>query len=130
MARVLIDTSAVYALLDRGDASHAVARRKLEGLGKRRDEPVLTNYVVAESHALLLARLGPDIARRWLATSVWPIERALAEDEDAAREIILTHVDKRYSFTDATSFAMMKRLRIRNAFAFDRHFAQFGIQLV
>jgi uncharacterized protein len=102
----------------------------LESLGKRRDEPVLTNFVVHECHALLLARLGPDIARTWLSSSVWSVERALVEDEDAAKEIIVTHVDKRYSFTDALSFAMMRRLRIRSAFAFDRHFAQFGIDLV
>jgi predicted nucleic acid-binding protein len=130
MARVLVDTSAVYALIDRDDANHSVARRTLENLGKRRDEPVLTNFVVAECHALLLARLGPDIARSWLSSSVWSVERALVEDEEAAKEIIVGHVDKRYSFTDALSFAMMRRLHIRSAFAFDRHFAQFGIELV
>lgn len=129
MARVLVDTSAIYALVDRDDANHKAAVAGLDRLRKRRDEPVITNLILAECHALLLARLGPEMGRRWLSTTVWPVEGSSEEDEDAAKEIILTHTDKRYSFTDAVSFAIMKRLRIRTALAFDRHFAQFGIEL-
>jgi len=129
MARVLVDTSGVYALLARDDVSHGAARAALDRLRKRRDEPIITNFIRAECHALLLARLGPEVAREWLSTGVWATERVTPEDEDDAREIILTHVDKRYSFTDATSIALMKRLKIRAAVAFDRHFSQFGIEL-
>lgn len=128
MARVLVDTSAIHALIDRNDSNHGAARAALERLRNRRDEPIITNFIRAECHALLLARLGPDVARQWLSTSVWVVERLLPEDEDAAAEIIHTQLDKRYSFTDATSFAIMKRLRIRAALAFDRHFTQFGIE--
>jgi predicted nucleic acid-binding protein len=31
---------------------------------------------------------------------------------------------------DATSFVLMKRLKLRRAFAFDQHFAQAGFQMV
>jgi predicted nucleic acid-binding protein len=127
MARVLVDASALYALIDRDDANHAAARAGLGRLRKRRDEPLLTNFVVAESHALLLARLGPEVARRWLSSTVWPVERVTQEDEETAREIVLGHADKRYSYTDATSFAVIRRLRLRAALAFDRHFRQFGV---
>jgi predicted nucleic acid-binding protein len=130
MARVLVDTSAIYALIDADDASHRAARTGLDRIRKRRDEPFITNLILAECHALLLARLGPGIARRWLSTTVWPVERSTADDEDAAKEIVMTQTDKRYSFTDAVSFAIVKRLRIRAVFAFDRHFTQFGIALV
>lgn len=41
-----------------------------------------------------------------------------------------SHDDKDFSFTDALSFAVMERLRIRTAFSLDRHFAQFGWTLV
>jgi len=129
MARVFVDTSAIYALIDRDDRNHRAARAGLERLRKRRDEPLITNFILAECHALLLARLGPDIARRWLTTMAWAVERSSADDEDAAREILLSHIDKSYSYTDAVSFAVMRRLRIRSALAFDRHFVQFGIEL-
>lgn len=49
-----------------------------------------------------------------------------ATDEDAAKAIIFGQADKDYSFTDALSFIAMERLHIREAFAFDRHFTQYG----
>lgn len=129
MARVLVDTSAVFALLDRSDVNHSAARATLEGLKRRRAGPLLTNFIVAESHALVLSRLGSDIARRWLLGNVWPVERVSAEDEANARGIIARYVDKTFSYTDATSFAVMERLGLK-AFAFDPHFRQYGFQLV
>jgi predicted nucleic acid-binding protein len=130
MARVLVDTSAVFALLDRNDANHAAARSALASLQKRRTEPFLTNLIVAESHALLLARLGAGIARSWLLGNAWPIERITEDDEARARAIIAQYIDKTYSFTDATSFAVMERRGLRVVFAFDPHFRQYGFQLV
>ena len=126
MAQILVDTSAVYALVDRADAWHANARRSLEVLRRRRTEPILTNFIVAESHALLLARLGADIARTWLVGNAWPIERVTEDDEARARGIIVRYRDKAFSYVDATTFAVMERRGLRTAFAFDPHFRQYG----
>jgi uncharacterized protein len=129
MARVLVDTSAVYALMDRGDTRHAAAREALKDLRRRRVEPLLTNFIVAECHALILARLGGDLARRWLFDNRWPIERVSSEDEARARAILARFTDKTFSYSDATSFAVMERLGLKIAFAFDPHFSQFGFQV-
>lgn len=129
MERVIIDTSAIYALLDRSDVNHL---RAVELLKKMRSEGrvvTLTNFIVAETHALILARLGSGLARDWLKGLRWPIERATPEDEERAKEIILTYKDKAFSYTDATTFAVMERTGIKVAFAFDRHFVQFGFTL-
>jgi predicted nucleic acid-binding protein len=128
MARVLVDTSAIYALLDRSDANHQSARGGLEQLKRRRLEPLLTNFLVAECHALLLGRLGAGLARQWLVQNQWSIERIGVEDEARARAIIGRFTDKTYSYTDATSFAAMDRLGLRMAFTFDPHFTQYGFQ--
>jgi len=130
MARILVDTSAVFALLDRSDANHATARDRLEQLKRRRAEPLLTNFILAESHALVLSRLGADIARRWLVGNVWPVERVTEDDETKAAAIIGRHVDKTYSYTDAASFAVMDRLGLKTVFAFDPHFRQYGFQVL
>ena len=129
MARILVDTSAVFALLDRGDANHAAARHTLEQLKGRRSEPLLTNFIVAESHALVLSRLGVDIARRWLLGNVWTVERVSEDDESKAMAIVGKYVDKTLSYTDATSFAVMERLGLKMVFAFDPHFRQYGFQV-
>ena len=130
MARVLVDTSAVFALLDRSDTCHQSARETLGDLRRRRVEPVLTNFIVAESHALLLGRLGGDIARRWLFTNAWPVERISEADETRAGAILGKYTDKTFSYTDACSFAAMERLGLKTVFAFDPYFRQFGFQVL
>jgi len=120
----------VFALLDRSDANHVTARDRLELLKRRRAEPLLTNFIVAESHALALGRLGADIARRWLLGNVWPVERVTEDDESKATAIVGRYVDKTYSYTDATSFAVMERLGLKTAFAFDPHFRQYRFQVL
>src|SRR6185503_3140006 len=101
------------------------ARAGLEQMKRRRLEPLLTNFLVAECHALTLARLGAGLARQWLIANQWPVERIGEDDETRARAIIGSFTDKHYSYTDATSFAVMERLKLRTAFAFDPHFSQF-----
>jgi predicted nucleic acid-binding protein len=125
-----VDTSAVYALVDRDDTHHRKAVSLLRSLSQRGLKPLLTNFIVAESHALLLSRLGPEIARDWLLRQIWPVETVSPQDEAKAREIIQRYVDKSFSYTDATSFAVMERLAIREAFAFDPHFRQYGLKLL
>lgn len=130
MARVLVDTSAVFALLDRSDKCHEAAKTTLSRLNTRRVEPLLTNFIVAECHALALSRIGAEVARNWLLRNVWPVERVAVDDEVKAVEIIRQYTDKTFSYTDATSFVVMERLGIRKAFAFDPHFRQYGFQVV
>ena len=51
------------------------------------------------------------------------------EDEDAAWALFRKFRDKDFSYTDCTSFAVMERLRLRTAFAFDRRFAAMGYRV-
>ena len=129
MARILADTSATYALLDRSDRNHARAVSLARLMRRRRLTPLLTNFIVGETHGLVLSRLGSGLARRWLFGNVWPIERITADDEIRARDILRRYDDKSFSYVDATSFSLMERLGIRQAFSFDPHFEQYGLEL-
>ena len=128
MAQVLVDTSAVYALVDRDDAFHREAVAILRSLPGRALTPLLTNFIVAESHALLLSRMGAAMARRWLLGQAWQIEAVQARDEEIAKDIIRKYTDKSFSYTDATSFAVMARAGISVAFGCDPHFQQYGFR--
>src|SRR5438128_2010554 len=119
MAQVLADTSAVYALVDRDDAFHRKAVAVLRSLPERGLTPVLTNFIVAECHALILSRLGAAMARRWLLGQTWHVEAVQTRDEEVAKEIIRKFTDKSFSYTDATSFAVMERRGISAAFGCD-----------
>ncbi len=125
----MVDTSAIYALLDKSDNMHEEAKSCLNILAKDNIMVIVTNFIVAECHALIASRLNHKLARYWLMNLHWPIERILAEDEKKARDIIFTYNDKSYSYTDATTFAVMERLDINTAFAFDQHFTQYGFIL-
>jgi predicted nucleic acid-binding protein len=126
----LVDTSAYFALIDTREAAHPIARAIATRLGAEGQLLVTTNFILAETHALLLTRLGRVPAARFLQSldrGATTVVRVSAPDEDRARVIIYQYDDKDFSLTDATSFAVMERLRIATTFTFDRNFAQYGL---
>jgi predicted nucleic acid-binding protein len=126
MEGIIIDTSAIYALLDKSDSFHEQAKDVFSKLSKDNLNISITNFIVAECHAIIGIRIGHELARKWLQNLYWPVERVLEEDEKKAREIIISYTDKSFSYTDATSFAVMERLGITKALTFDQHFSQYG----
>jgi predicted nucleic acid-binding protein len=131
--RILIDTSAYFALTNRRDVSHPFALAVRDQLVAERWHLFTTNFLLAETHALLLARLGRWVAARVLESiyqSTATVVRVSVGDERRARQIIAEYADKDFSFTDATSFAVMERLQIGTAFSFDRNFIQYGFQVL
>lgn len=123
-----MDTSAIYALIDRSDDCHEKAKNLFKKLSKQDVDLILTNFIVAETHALILSRMGHELAREWIKDLVWKIERVTEQDGKRAREILIAYKDKSFSYTDATTFAVMERLKVNVVLAFDNHFTQFGWQ--
>ncbi|MBI3181165.1 MAG: type II toxin-antitoxin system VapC family toxin [Myxococcales bacterium] len=122
---VLVDSSAVLALLDANDANHVSAVAVATRIQTERRAWFVTNYVEAETHALLLKKLGRAAAREWLLAGGMPVVRASSDEEAMGRELIARHQDKEWSLCDAISFAGAER-RSAVAFSFDRHFVQYG----
>lgn len=131
---LFLDTSAFFAVASRRDANHGAASALMRTLATQRRTLITTNFVVAELHALLLSRLDRQIAARTLAeidsSQLTRIIRVSADDERRAREIVFGYADNDFSLTDATSFAVMERFGIVEAFASDDHFAQFGWNVI
>jgi predicted nucleic acid-binding protein len=128
MERIMVDTSAIYALIDRSDEWHKKAITLCKKLSTQNVDLILTNFILAETHALILSRVGHQLAREWVKNLIWKIERVKEEDEKRAKEIIVAYQDKSFSYTDATTFAVMERLKLDVVLAFDNHFTQFGWQ--
>ena len=131
--RVFVDSSAYLALLDRQDDNHPQAVAIVRRLAAERFRQFTTNVLVVETHGLLLSRMGLRQATQFLRemeqTST-VIVRAREADEVLAKQIIYRYQDKDFSLADAISFVVMQRLRIARAFTFDRHFTQYGYQVV
>jgi predicted nucleic acid-binding protein len=106
----------------------------MEQLVAQRRAFFTSNFIVAELHALLLTRMNRATAKVALdqldASRATTVIRVSRRDERRAREIIDQYEDKDFSYTDTTSFAIMERLHISEAFTLDRNFAQYGFTLL
>lgn len=131
--RVLVDTSAYFALADTREADHSAANLILGRLSDTRCIQYTTNVLLIECHALMLARLGRRRASQFLrdiAASRTRVIRVRAYDEEQAKGILFRYDDKDFSFADAISFVIMERLGIEYVFTFDHHFAQYGLTVL
>ena len=125
-----VDTSAFYALLDGDDAGHSRALKLWEREPPGEGGLVTTNYVVLESMALLQSRLGMP-AVRVFRDAILPLVRIEWIDEAVHAQAMSAFIstDRRgLSLVDLSSFETMRRLGIRSAFTFDRHFRQYGFE--
>jgi len=131
-ARVFVDTSAWYALIDRRDALHARAAAEVGRLLAARTRLVTSDYVVDESCTLTRMRAGSEAAVRLLGLlhrSEWlDWEWIDAERFGRAESWFRRFRDQDYSFTDCASFALMRELRLDTALTSDRHFKAAGFR--
>jgi predicted nucleic acid-binding protein len=128
--KVLVDTSAIMAVLDADDANHAGAREVWRDLLDRDAILLCTNYVLLEAFALVQHRLGME-ALRTLQSDVVPILMTQWVDESVhgtAVAALLTARRRKLSLVDCVSFEIARRLGVSIAFAFDRHFTEQGLQ--
>lgn len=127
-----VDTSALYALLDRDDQNHAAAAAWFTGHDPNTDDLLTHNYVVVESAALADRRLGVDAARV-LLEDILPVISLQFVDESlhrAATSAYLSASRRGPSLVDRTSFELMRHRGIDVAFAFDRDFQAAGFSTV
>jgi len=129
---VLVDTSALYALLCSTDDCHAAARDAAEALLAHDSALVTSSYVVAETAALLQSRLGRDAARGFLLDLVPYLDVAWVDEGLHARglEAWLAQRREGVSLVDCVSFALGHELRLEHAFTFDRHFVEQGFVVI
>jgi len=130
MRLLFVDTAGWMACADGSDPAHgrAVAVRDswLEGGGVF----VTSDYVADETLTLLRIRLGIDAAENWWqqvdGSSRVRWEYVSLARADTARSLFFRYRDKDFSFTDCTSFILMRELKLREALTTDHHFLQAG----
>jgi predicted nucleic acid-binding protein len=125
---IFVDSSFWVALAATRDDHHAHSKALL---GERAaDRLVTSNHVRGEVWTFLNRRYGHGAAVRFLdlvgGTRRLRVEHVPAVLESEALEWLRARDEREYSFVDATSFALMRRLGIREAFAFDGDFGAAG----
>ena len=132
MKPVFIDTAGWACLLDRRQAKHGEAVRLMAECAQLRRPLVTTDYVVDETATLLVARraggvLGEffELIGRSSALTLTPVGPGRFRE---ACGYLLKHRDQGYSFTNVTSFIIMRELGMSDALTEDRHFEQAGFR--
>ncbi len=129
---VFVDISALFAVLDADDQNHERARQSWVDLVTQEVDLVCTNYVLVETFALVQRRLGLD-AVRVLREDIVPVLRVEWVDErghHAGVTALLIAARRQLSLVDCASFDTMRRLGIKAAFTFDRHFSEQGFERI
>jgi predicted nucleic acid-binding protein len=129
---VFVDTSGLYALVDRKDAHHAIAREVVERLLRAGRRLVATDYILTETVNLANARSGTRVAVRVLdlieQSAGIRIEWIGMARFDLTKAFFRKHSDHDHSFTDCTSFVLMRELKLSQALTTDRHFLEAGFE--
>lgn len=131
--KLFVDTGAFAALSARSDPHH---RRAMDFFANIPSGTSLatSSLVFAETTTLLAARFGRDAAIRFgesfiasrLMSDYYYSNEAL---ERSALIVLRRFRDKRLSFVDATSIALVKAEGFDGVFGFDEDFARCGIPL-
>jgi uncharacterized protein len=127
---IFVDSSAWIALADRDDSHHQAAAEAYPILLKNYKTMVTSNLVMAETYIMILKGLGHQVALEFLErikASPRILKSYSYDDvETEAERILSKYLDQNFSYTDAVSFAIMKRQGIKKAFSFDKHFVTAG----
>ncbi|MBI5213142.1 MAG: type II toxin-antitoxin system VapC family toxin [Nitrospirae bacterium] len=131
--KLFVDTSAWFALHDSKDQNHKEAVLKSLEIKKRKVELVTSEYIMDESITLIRHKVSHKASvvfgESLLFSNIVTIMDVSQDDRLKAWELFKKYEDKSFSFTDCTSFVLMKNSDLRKAFTFDEHFKQIGIDI-
>lgn len=130
---IFVDTGAFLARYLARDRHHERSRQAWEELSLQHWRVHTSGFVLDETITLLgrwaSHGFAADRAEALFASGNLEILRPEADDELEALEFFRKFADQKVSFTDCTSFVLMRRRGIERVFGFDRHFAHAGFDL-
>lgn len=129
---IFVDTSGWMAIFNDTDSAHEPAQDWLTQMENLNFSMVTTDYIIDETVTLFGSRRFSHLKKPFLdkVLSSWTVKLEWVDQHRffQARDFLLKHEDKNYSFTDCTSFIVMEELKLTEALASDRHFKQAGFK--
>ncbi len=135
MTAILVDTWAFIALANRRDAGHLAAARVSKSLATQGTRHLTSDYVLDESLTALRRAIGVAPTVRWLAHVQSAVDQEIMQVQRVEPSLfseavrLFAKLDGKFprlSFTDCTSFAIMRAHGIDRAFTADDHFVRAG----
>ena len=129
---VFADTSFFFALAAKRDHAHGAATATYSRLLRAGRRFVTTDYVLDETLTLVKLRTEASVALALLErieqSEVIRVEFIDATRFQSAKALFRKHADHGYSFTDCTSFTVMRELKLTAALTTDVHFVEAGFK--
>lgn len=126
---IFVDSSFWIAFYNQRDDRQPAAT---ELLRERGEELVTTNHVRGETWTFLRRRAGQADAVRFLdgldRSDRLRVAFVTERQESDAVRWLRRHDERPYSFVDATSFAVMRALHVKEALTFDEDFVAAGFR--
>lgn len=125
---VFLDASFWIALRDIREPTHSRAVQLTRQLLSMRQGFVYTSFILAETYAYFCRslKIRMQVLDDAEKNPVMRWEPVLVQDEQEARRLLRSYADKSFSYCDAISFVVMRRLGLERVATFDEHFRQIG----
>ncbi len=131
--KLFVDTAAWLALNDKNDQYHKKAMAKSLEIKAKKIKLITSEYILDESITLIRYRVSHQAAVIFgdslFKSRIVKIVDITEGNRLKAWEIFKKYNDKELSFTDCTSFVLIKNLKLQKAFTFDKHFEQIGVMI-
>lgn len=132
---LFLDTSGWLAAISGREGRHEQARAAYRDQVLGGGLLVTTALVLAEMHVLLLKLAGPEAALKFLdGVAADPTHEVVDVERDlrlaGIERWLRRFADQEFSLTDAVSFEVMRRRKLRRALALDRHFMVAGFEIL
>lgn len=134
MNGVFVDTGGWVACADRADPTHSACAAARDSTLEAGRILITTDFVIDETLTLIRFRLGLAAADTWWqqidGSSRVRWERIENDRFERARNVFFQYRDKDLSFTDCTSIAVMRELKLKTVITTDGHFRQVGFEVL
>ena len=128
-----MDTAAWVAAADRSDSTGPAVRQARDQWLSSGGALTTTDCVIDETLTTIRLRMGLEAAETWWlqvdASARLRIEAIDGRRRERARSLFFGYRDKELSFTDCSSFVLMRELRIGRVLTLNHHFRQMGFEV-
>lgn len=138
MKNVFIDAGPFYALNNPRDQYFLQAQVLIQKLKTNNIRLITTDYIIEETATSLLTSFKGGYWNavnflNWILGKTQPVVLEWIDQKrffQASMIFLRYNKDKQWSFTDCTSFVIIKELKIPKVFTFDEHFKQMGFTIL
>jgi len=134
--KVFVDTSAWLALLVKKDINHRLVADHYKKLLDNKNPLITSSLVIGETFTLLRYRHNQSSQKPYFflqfieeSPSIETVYSSPAIEKKGF-SLLEKFQDHRFSFVDATSFALMDDLKIEAALTLDSHFSIMGFEVI